>query len=83
MFFCFCFLICLSSYYHFSYNSSSLSSCYTAGPVIIDAPANQQVLIGTDVVLNCTSTSEPLHSVVWLYNSTIEIATYNATTRYL
>lgn len=77
MLFCFCFLICLSSYYHI------FVPMYTAGPVIIDAPANQQVLIGTDVVLNCTSTSEPLHSVVWLYNSTIEIATYNATTRNL
>ena len=54
---------------------------YAAGPVIIDAPASQQVLVGQDVLLNCTSASEPLHSVVWLFNSSTEIVRYNATTR--
>jgi hemicentin len=52
---------------------------FAAGPVILQAPLNQEVIFGTDVQLNCTSSSEPLHSVTWIFNNTIEIASYNTT----
>ena len=51
----------------------------TAGPVIISPPSSQEAINGTDVVFNCTSTAEPLHSITWLFNNTIEIVSYNVT----
>lgn len=51
---------------------------FIAGPVIINAPENQEVIFGEDVVFSCTSTAEPLHSVVWTFDGLL-IANYNAT----
>ena len=50
-----------------------------AGPNILDPPQSQDIIQGDSVVFNCTSSSEPLHSIMWMFNDTV-IATYDAET---